>query len=117
MKYAENILGLVGHTPLVKLNRLTNSRMATVLAKLENLNPGGSDKDRMAVNMVRRAEEAGREPAGISISVFAFEGANADALKRYRDMGVDRVVLIAPRREPEALAFLDRLAGLIPAID
>ena len=59
MKYAENILDLVGHTPLVKLNRLADSRMATVLAKLENLNPGGSVKDRMAVNMVRRAEEAG----------------------------------------------------------
>ncbi len=53
MKYAENILGLVGHTPLVKLNRLTDSRMATVLAKLENLNPGGSVKDRMAVRWTR----------------------------------------------------------------
>ena len=59
MKYAENVLDLVGHTPLVKLNQLADSRMATVLAKLENLNPGGSVKDRMAVNMVRRAEEAG----------------------------------------------------------
>ena len=59
MKYAENILGLVGKTPMVKLNRLADGRMATVLAKLENLNPGGSVKDRMAVNMVQRAEEAG----------------------------------------------------------
>jgi cystathionine beta-synthase len=59
MKYAENVLGIVGKTPLVKLNRLADERMATVLAKLENLNPGGSVKDRMAVNMVRRAEEAG----------------------------------------------------------
>ncbi len=65
----------------------------------------------------RQAEAAGRDPATIAISVFAFDGANEDALKRYRDLGVDRVVLIAPRREPEALAFLDRLAGLIPAID
>ena len=59
MKYAQDILDLVGNTPLVKLNRLADSSMATVLAKLENLNPGGSVKDRMAVNMVRRAEEAG----------------------------------------------------------
>jgi len=59
VKYAEDILGLVGRTPLVKLNRLVGPHMATVLAKLENLNPGGSVKDRMAVNMVRRAEEAG----------------------------------------------------------
>ena len=67
MKFAENILGLVGHTPLVKLNRLTDSRMATVLAKLENLNPGGSVKDRMAVNMVRRAEEAGLLEPGATL--------------------------------------------------
>ena len=67
MKYAETILDLVGHTPLVKLNRITNSSMATVLAKLENLNPGGSVKDRMAVNMVRRAEEAGLLGPGSTI--------------------------------------------------
>ena len=67
MKYAENILGLVGHTPLVKLNRLADARMATVLAKLENLNPGGSVKDRMAVNMVCRAEEAGLLKPGATL--------------------------------------------------
>ena len=67
MKYYENILGLVGQTPLVKLNRMTDSRMATVLAKMENLNPGGSVKDRMAVNMVRRAEEAGLIKPGTTL--------------------------------------------------
>ncbi len=59
MKAYENILDLVGKTPLVKLNRLADGSMAAVYAKMENLNPGGSVKDRMAVNMVRRAEEAG----------------------------------------------------------
>ena len=64
----------------------------------------------------RRAEEAGRDPAGISVSVFAFDGANPDALKRYRDIGIERVVLIAPRRENDALPFLDRFAGLMPEL-
>ena len=65
MKYYENVLGLVGGTPLVKLNRLVDDSMATVLVKMEQLNPGGSVKDRMAVNMVVRAEEAGRlKPGG-----------------------------------------------------
>ena len=59
MKYYETVLDLVGKTPLVKLNRLADSSMANVFAKLEQLNPGGSVKDRMAVNMVRRAEAAG----------------------------------------------------------
>ena len=60
----------------------------------------------------RRAEAAGRDGDGISVSVFAFDGANADALEGYRDMGVDRVVLISPRHEAEAMAFLDLLAPL-----
>ena len=59
MQYAETILDLIGNTPLVKLNRVVDSHMATVLAKLEQYNPAGSVKDRMAWNMIRRAEEAG----------------------------------------------------------
>ena len=59
MKFAETVLDLIGNTPLVKLNRLADPRMATVLVKLENYNPAGSVKDRMAWNMIRRAEEAG----------------------------------------------------------
>ena len=67
MKYHENVLALVGNTPLVKLNRLPGPDSATVLAKMENLNPGGSLKDRMAVNMVRRAEEAGLIKPGATL--------------------------------------------------
>ena len=59
MKYYDNVLELIGNTPLVKLNRMVDDSMATVLVKMEQLNPGGSVKDRMALNMVRRAEEGG----------------------------------------------------------
>ena len=59
MNTYDNVLELIGKTPLVKLNRLVKPGMATVYAKLENLNPGGSVKDRMAVNMVQRAEQQG----------------------------------------------------------
>ena len=58
MKYAENVLELIGNTPLVKLNRLVDETVsARVLVKMEQLNPAGSLKDRMAINMIRRAEE------------------------------------------------------------
>ena len=67
MKYYENVLEIVGGTPLVKLQQLPTAGSATVLAKLENLNPGGSVKDRMAVNMVRRAEEAGLIKPGATL--------------------------------------------------
>ncbi len=59
MKYYDNVLDLVGRTPLVKLNSLVEADMATVLVKMEHLNPGGSVKDRMALRMVQCAEEQG----------------------------------------------------------
>ena len=64
----------------------------------------------------RRAEAAGRDPAAISVSVFAFTALSADHLKRYQDMEVERVVLVSPRRLADALPFLDRMAAFIPAV-
>src|ERR1051325_9346291 len=65
MEYYENVLGLVGRTPLVKLNRLTQGLRATVLAKMENLNPGFSVKDRIGRAMIEAAERDGTlKPGG-----------------------------------------------------
>ncbi len=66
MKYAEHIADLVGNTPLVKLNSVTKGvTKATVLAKIEYLNPGGSVKDRIALKMVEAAEASGAlKPGG-----------------------------------------------------
>ena len=59
MKYAETVLDLVGDTPLVKLNKVTEGITATVLVKVEYLNPGGSSKDRIATRIVDAAERDG----------------------------------------------------------
>jgi cystathionine beta-synthase len=59
MKLSENILETIGNTPLVKLNKLTQGLEATVLAKLEMLNPGGSVKDRIGIAMIEAAEKQG----------------------------------------------------------
>jgi cystathionine beta-synthase len=59
VKYADNVMDLVGGTPLVRLNRVTEGISATVLAKVEYLNPGGSVKDRIALRMVEAAEASG----------------------------------------------------------
>ena len=59
MDYYENVLGLVGHTPLVKLNRLNKGLKPLILAKMENLNPGFSVKDRIGISMIEAAEQAG----------------------------------------------------------
>jgi cystathionine beta-synthase len=68
MKYSENILGTIGNTPLVKINKLTQGIDALVLAKVETFNPGNSVKDRMAVKMIEDAEADGRlKPGGTII--------------------------------------------------
>jgi cystathionine beta-synthase len=65
MNYYENILGLVGHTPLVKLERLSKGLKPLILAKMENLNPGFSVKDRIGISMIEAAERAGKlKPGG-----------------------------------------------------
>jgi cystathionine beta-synthase len=59
MNYKNNILELIGNTPLVKLNKLTRGMKPLVLAKIESLNPGGSVKDRIGQAMIDRAERLG----------------------------------------------------------
>ncbi|MGH3990750.1 MAG: pyridoxal-phosphate dependent enzyme, partial [Pseudonocardiaceae bacterium] len=65
MHYAEHIVDLVGNTPLVRLNVVTQDVAPLVLAKVEYLNPGGSVKDRIALRMVEAAERSGElRPGG-----------------------------------------------------
>jgi len=59
MSIAEDVTQLVGHTPLVRLRRVTEGAVADVVAKLEYFNPGGSVKDRIGVAMIDAAEQAG----------------------------------------------------------
>jgi cystathionine beta-synthase len=59
MRYAASIVELMGDTPLLRLNRVTEGIAATVLAKVEYLNPGGSVKDRIALRMIEAAERDG----------------------------------------------------------
>jgi cystathionine beta-synthase len=68
MKYLNHITEAIGNTPLVKLNNVTKGVKATVLAKVEYMNPGNSVKDRMAIKMVEDAEKAGiLKPGGTII--------------------------------------------------
>lgn len=59
MKYAKNVLEIIGNTPLIKLNKLTVDIKATVFVKLEYVNPGGSVKDRIGIAMIENAERKG----------------------------------------------------------
>jgi cysteine synthase A len=89
-KICQNILETIGHTPLVRLNRLPESNAAEVLVKLESFNPMRSVKDRVAHSMIEAAEQEGRITPGKTTLVEATSGntgiglAMAAAAKGYR---------------------------------
>ncbi|MGY3202142.1 cystathionine beta-synthase [Streptomyces sp. TE5632] len=65
MQFHDSMISLVGDTPLVRLNNVTKGIGATVLAKVEYFNPGGSVKDRIALRMIEAAEKSGElQPGG-----------------------------------------------------
>ena len=68
MNVHSTILSAIGHTPLVRLNKLVGPNDATVYAKCEFLNPGGSIKDRMALHIIEKAEREGKlKPGGVIV--------------------------------------------------
>lgn len=67
MRIAENIAGLIGQTPIVKLNKVVDEDSADIYVKLEYFNPGSSVKDRIALAMIEKAEEEGTLKQGDTI--------------------------------------------------
>src|SRR5581483_5187182 len=89
MNYKNNILELIGNTPLVRLNKMTKGMKPLVLAKIESHNPGGSVKDRIGLAMIERAERNGElKPGGTVVEATSGNTgiglALASAVKGYR---------------------------------
>ena len=140
MKYAETVLDLVGNTPLVKLNKVTEGIAATVLAKIEYVNPGGSSKDRIASRIVDAAEREGKlkpggtivEPTsgntGIGLALVAQQRGyrcvfvcpdkvSEDKINTLKAYGAEVVVTptsVAPESPDSYYSVSDRLAREIP---
>ena len=140
MRYAKSVADLVGNTPLVQLTRVTDGIAATVLAKVEYFNPGGSSKDRIARNIVDAAEREGLlgpggtivEPTsgntGVGLALVAlqrgyrmifvvpdkFDGAKVAVLRAY---GAEVVVTdtdVPPEDPRSYYSVSDRMAREIP---
>ncbi|WP_067932182.1 cysteine synthase A [Alicyclobacillus kakegawensis] len=138
MPLYNSILELVGKTPIVRLNRVPNPRGAQVYVKLESFNPGGSVKDRPALNMIEVAERAGWiepgrstviEPTsgntGIGLAmVCAAKGyrciitmpdnATAERVKILKAYGAEVHLTPAAQRMQGAIDVANRLAAEIP---
>jgi cysteine synthase A len=80
MKRAGNITELIGHTPLIRLNRISDETGAEVLGKLESFNPGGSVKDRIGLAMIDAAEREGRITPGKTTIIEPTSGNTGIAL-------------------------------------
>jgi len=107
----ENILGTIGNTPLVRINRLTANLPCTVLAKLEFFNPGGSVKDRIGISMIDAAVEAGDlKPGGTIIEGTSGNtgvGLTLAAIAR----GYRCVFTTTDKQSPEKIAILRALGA------
>src|SRR5512147_3135076 len=89
----DSIVGAIGHTPLVKLGRIAHNVPPTIYAKLENLNPGGSVKDRVGLYIIEQAEKRGElKPGGTVVEATSGNTgvglAIAAALKGYKTIFV-----------------------------
>lgn len=115
-----SVLELVGKTPLVRLNRLLPQGYATILAKLESLNPAGSIKDRIALSMIEDAEARGVLQPGATI-VEPTSGNTGIGLAMVAAVKGYQVILTMPENvSPERRRLLARFGAkvlLTPAIE
>ena len=109
-RVTDDITELVGQTPILELKRVVPAGSATVFAKLEYLNPGGSVKDRAAIGIIRHAEAQGQlKPGGTIVEATAGNTGIGLAL-----IGVNRgykVALFVPQRFSEEKVMIMRALG------
>ncbi len=109
----DNILGLIGNTPMVKLNEVTKDIPAKVYAKIESFNPGHSTKDRIALHIIEAAERKGLLTPGATIvettsGNTGFSIAMVSIIKGYKC-----ILSVSDKTKPEKIAYLKALGATV----
>lgn len=107
---ARSVIDLIGHTPLVRLNRVSDATGCEILGKAEFLNPGGSVKDRAALGIIRDAERSGALKPGGTIVEGTAGNTGIGLAMVGRALGY-RVVIVFPRTQSREKAAAIRLMG------
>lgn len=108
-----NVLELIGHTPLVKLNKIGQEIPGEVYAKLESYNPGHSTKDRIVVHIIEEAEREGLIKPGATIvettsGNTGFSAAMVSAIKGYKC-----ILAVSDKTKDEKIAYLKALGAKV----
>ncbi|CAN0603270.1 unnamed protein product, partial [Ectocarpus sp. 12 AP-2014] len=108
-----NILELVGNTPLVKLNRIAENLTGNFYAKVEAFNPGHSSKDRIAIHIIEQAEKAGILTEGSTViettsGNTGFSIAMASIIKGY-----DCILAVSSKSSPDKIDMLRSMGAKV----